>query len=366
MSKHKKNIAFILAGLNAGGTENYLLRFLKYYSEEIEATVYCKSGKLGELQEEYVALGVKLIPMHVGFYNILEFLRLRKEFRSHHYDSVCDLTGSFAAIPLLLAKTAGIKKRVAFFRNSQEKFQKSFLKSSYNNFITIILPRVATKVLSNSQSALNHFYGESWKKDYKFEVVYNGIDSQNFTTEEENIRKELNLPEDAFVVGHVGRFNDQKNHKTAIEVAIELCVEYKDIYFIFCGKNVDMAYEDKIKEIGLSDKIKLLGVRRDIGKLLKSMDCFYFPSTIEGQPNALIEALICGLPFVASDIEPIKETIPKQFYKQLVPPTDIQEAKRKILELRSDICLRKELDLSSWAIQHFHPAKWFGLFYKEL
>src|SRR5690606_29751907 len=289
------------------------------YSEDIEATVYCKSGKLGELEVEFKKIGIKLVPFYIGYLNPKRFYLLKKEFQKNRFDTVCDLTGSFGALPLWIAQYAKIHKRVAFYRNSSEKFSKTFFKIQYNKFITKLLPKVATKILSNSKTAFNYFYPNfNWQDDSKFEVIYNGIDAASFLKHNGDLRDELNIDNNAFVVGHVGRLNEQKNHDTMIQVAKELCRTNKDIVFIFCGKNVGEKYEDEIKKEGLQNQIHFLGVRRDIDKVLRTMNCFYFPSLVEGQPNALIEALMIGLPFVASNIEPIKETIPEVFYHKLI------------------------------------------------
>ncbi|MBE8714124.1 glycosyltransferase [Sphingobacterium hungaricum] len=362
----KKKIAFLVNGVNAGGTENYLLRFLSFYIDKIDATVYCKSGRLGELENEFRNLGVNLKPFHLGYFNFRDYYKLRKDFIKSNYDSVCDLTGSFGAVPLLIAKLAGIKKRVGFFRNSSEKFQKTFFKVQYNRLITWILPNVATNVLSNSKSALNYFYNDRWERNNKFQVIYNGLDSNIFLDNSGDLRDELKISSNAFVVGHVGRLNEQKNHETAINVAIELCKEHPDVYFIFCGKNVDVAYSELVSKQNLSERILLLGMRRDICKVLRTMDCFYFPSKVEGQPNALIEAMMVGLPFVTSDIDPIKETVPEKFHTQLVSPTDIIEAKRKILEVKNSHALRRRLNLSDWTCEYYRPEKWFSMFYEKI
>ena len=362
-----KKIAFLVAGVNAGGTENYLLRVIKYYQKEIEATVYCKSGKLGEMENEFCEVGARLKPFYLGYFNYARYQALKNEFKQERYDAVCDLTGSFGAFPLLMAKKAGVKKRIAFFRNAGEKFQKTFLKTQYHQFIKKLLPKVSTSVLSNSKTAFNYFYkGVDWHTDSKFQVIYNGIEPGTFIKDDSNLRRELDLDADAFVVGHVGRYNEQKNHDTIIKVAIDLCKTYPDICFVLCGKNVAQAYAARIEKEGLSKQILFLGVRRDIDRVLRTMDCFYFPSTIEGQPNALIEALIVGLPFVCSDIDPIKETVPEAYHCQLIPAFDTEQAKEKILKIKDNQNIKTELNLSKWAKDYYNPEKWFQLFYNTL
>ena len=71
------------------------------------------------------------------------------------------------------------------------------------------------------------------------------------------------------------------------------------------------------------EKVKLLGNRSDINELLQIMNVFLFPSTIEGQPNALIEAMISGVPIVTSNIQPIIETTPEKMHRYLKDPFDV-------------------------------------------
>jgi len=362
----KKKVAFLVAGVNSGGTENYLLRFLKFYGEKIDATVYCKSGGFGELELEFKEVGAELKAFHLGYFNVVKFNKLKKEFELHKYDSVCDLTGSLGALPLLMAKRAGVPKRIAFFRNSREKFKKSFFKTRYYKFITNLLPQVATKVLSNSKEAFNYFYSIDWNKDDKFDVIYNGVSADQFISEHLNLRKELDIPKEAFVVGHVGRLNDQKNHETILKVALDLCKKDKNIYFVLCGKNVDVKYQLTVDKQNLTNRVLLLGMRRDINKVLNTLNCFYFPSLIEGQPNALIEALISGVPFVASNINPIKETIPAKFHKQLIDPLDSNSAKIKILEIKNNPNKKEAMNISNWAINYYNPDKLFYLVFDQL
>lgn len=362
----KKKVAFLVVGLGVGGIENYLLRFLTFYKNEIAGTVYCKSGVIGPLGNEYQKLGVRIIPFKIGYFNINDFLALKKELKKEQYVSICDFSGNFAAVPLFMAKLAGIHKRITFYRNSDEKFKKTKGRLLYNSLLNKLVKKTATKLLSNSKAAFDHFFGGKWRNNEKYEVIYNGIDAALFLQNQEDLRLELRIPADAFVIGHVGRLNEQKNHDTAIKVAIDLCSNNLDIYFIFCGENVDVRYNSVIMEAGLSDKIKLIGVRRDINRVLKTMNCFYFPSVIEGQPNALIEAMISGLPFVSSTIAPIKETVAEEYHKYLIDPMDVEKAKKKLLEIKNGVDLLDTARCAEWAISYYKPDRLFAKFFDEL
>jgi len=359
-----KKVLFLVTGLNSGGLENYLLRFLSFYREEIQATVLCKGGYMGDLKDDFEELGVNIISFKIGYFNPSKFHRLYVIIKEGDFESICDFTGNFAAIPLYLASLTGVNKRIAFHRGSNNRFKETPVKMVYNKIINRQLPLVATDVLANSKAAMDFFHKGSWEKDSKFEVIYNGINASQFLNSGENLRNQLEIPREAFVVGHVGRYNEAKNHKTIIEVAAQLCKMNADVYFIFCGKDVDKHLKSRVDEEGLTNQIKLLGFRQDVIKVLNTLDCFYFPSVNEGQPNALIEAMIAGVPFVTSDIEPIKETVKNEFHHFLIPPLNNDLAIDRIMEIKNSDDAK--LEFKDWAISHFGAKKWFEKFYSKL
>lgn len=360
-------VAFFVAGLNSGGTENYLLRFLSQYKKEIQATVYCKSGKTGELEKEYIAEGIRIKKFRIGYFNPLHLLGLKKELRKEQYHSIVDFTGNFSAFPMLVANDLQIENRITWYRNADDKFKKDYLRMFYNKLLNKITLKNTSVILSNSKAALDYFYKDyDWQKDQKFEVIYNGIKAEQFLSTNDDLRNEFNIPKNSFVVGNIGRYNEQKNHKTAIQVAIDICRNDDDIYFIFCGKGVDIALRDMVKTENLEHRIILQGMRRDIIKVLNTLDCFYFPSILEGQPNSLIEAMISGVPFLASDIEPIKETVPEELHSFLVPALDIKKAKDALLRMKNDEAFKNKFLIKDWAINAFDSDKQFKQFFDKL
>ena len=197
----------------------------------------------------------------------------------------------------------------------------------------------------------------------RFAVIYNGINKDFFDTvfSSDEIRKDLKIPKDTFLVGHVGRVDTAKNHPTILKVARIVCKENSKIHFILAGNGTDNLVVGDFK-----DRIHLLGYRNDIRKLLAAMDLFYFPSLTEGQSNALIEAMVKGLAIISSNIEPIKETMPEKMIDELVAPLDAQKAAEKILRAAEDKSYRDSLKCKEWAIEHFDADKLFGQFKKEL
>lgn len=142
-------------------------------------------------------------------------------------------------------------------------------------------------------------------------VLENGIHLDIFRNpgvSKEDIRRELNIPQDAFVLGHVGRMAPEKNHQKIFEVFKELKSRRPDAVLLLVGNG---RCEDEVKQLnkdmGLADSTVILSNRTDVNRLLKAMDVFIFPSLFEGLGIALIEAEASGLKCVISDTVP-KET----------------------------------------------------------
>ncbi len=136
-------------------------------------------------------------------------------------------------------------------------------------------------------------------------VIHNGIDFKRFTNiqdSKEDIRKELGIPQDAYVIGHVGRFSDQKNHHLIIDAFNETSKKNDKAFLLLVGSGpLKEEIINKVNSFGLSNKVLFLEHRTDIPQIMKAMDVFFFPSKFEGLGIVLIEAQVVGLPCVVSN-----------------------------------------------------------------
>lgn len=363
-----KKVLFIVTTLGIGGLETYLLRFLNFAGDKIDATVLCKSGKGGELEMMYKATGAIIIKQKMSYLPLFSSIKLYNLMKKEKFNCVCDFTGDFAGLPLYIARVADIEKRVSFYREAQYQFKHDAFRMFYKKIVNDLVFQNSTKILANSEAGLDFFHPK-WKKNRKkFEIIRNGVPIELFKVEfdKAKLRLELGIPNDAFVIGHVGRFDNAKNHTTIIEVAEQLCSRYDKVYFLLCGLGVQEGVEEMESFDTINSKIIMPGIRDDIPNILRILNAYYFPSLTEGQPNALIEAMMVGLPFVASDIDPIKESIPMDFYDCLVPAKDTLNAIKKLstyIEGRSSIDFTK---IQHFAQHAFRADVKFNQFLKEL
>ena len=137
-------------------------------------------------------------------------------------------------------------------------------------------------------------------------------------------RKELNISDDTLVIGPVGRFVEQKNHRFLIEVFAEVLKQKPDALLMLVGDGEKKKeIKEQINALGIEESVILTGIRSDVPALLSAMDVFVFPSFYEGMPNTVIEAQATGLPCVIAD------TITKEagvtecvYYKSLTDSKD--------------------------------------------
>src|SRR5690625_5429509 len=104
---------------------------------------------------------------------------------------------------------------------------------------------------------------------------------------------------------------------------------------MMCGSGVKENLLPVIQKKNLEKKIKVFENRDDIPRFLQTLDCYFFPSITEGQPNALIEAMIIGIPSIASNIPSIKETTPSEIHSYLKDPLDAERSEEHTSELQS-------------------------------
>lgn len=364
-----KKVCFLVPGLNVGGIENHLLRFLEYLQKPDIITVLVRDEQKGELWNDFQKTGVNIRLQGVGFINPVRCLKLYFYFRKQQFYTVCDFNGNFAGIVMLIAKMAGVGNRITFYRRSSDAFQPTWVKAKYNKMVNRLVYNYATKILSNSQYAIDFFFPYKSVTDKRFRVLRNGIDINSFDIKEtkEEARRTLNLPTDKFIIGHVGRWDPSKNHETIFEVARKLKGRGYKLLFLFIGGETNSSkFLKKVEDYNIEDICFCLGLQKRLSLWYKVMDLFYFPSVTEGLPNALLEAMVAGVPVLASNIPPIKECFDQHRQDHLIEPTDVDTAVNIIIESIEDRALLEYRIFKEMAISKFGMDRNFKLLYNEL
>ncbi len=359
-----KKICFLIPSVASGGIQMYLLRFLQFAGNTENITVVVRNkNREDDLLKLYEEAGVKLYFQPLGYVNPVKMLWFYRFFKTEAFDVVCDFNGNFAGMSVFLAYMAKIKKRIAFYRLGKDHFEPSFVKNMINIFMNRLVFKYSTNILLNSLAAISHFFPYRTKSDTRFQVVYNGINIDIYSEkiDKKSLKKALNLPPDIFLIGHVGRLNSAKNHLTILKAIQHLIDKKIYVHLVLCGSETEKL-QGTVQDFGIEKYVSILGYRNDVSNLLKVFDCFVFPSITEGQPNALIEAIASGLPIVASNIEPIKECVPKNNWSFLIQATDHIALSEKIASLMDDSCIYHYDEAIEYVYKNFNARTNFGIF----
>jgi glycosyltransferase involved in cell wall biosynthesis len=170
------------------------------------------------------------------------------------------------------------------------------------------LSRLPSDIIFVSQSSRS----EHKRFGYRIEnsrVLPNGIDTHLFVPSNAarlSVRQELGLPEDAFLIGLVGRYHPMKDHNNFLKAAAQLLKVHPDLHFMLIGRGINpwnKALQGAIQDAGLRNQIHLLGERTDTPRLSAALDIFTLSSSYgESFPNVIGEAMACGVPCVVTDV----------------------------------------------------------------
>ena len=163
------------------------------------------------------------------------------------------------------------------------------------------------KIICNSEASRKAHVAVGYANE-KMLVIHNGSDLATFKPDpaaREVIRKELEIPKDAPLIGLVGRFDPQKDHRTFVQAAALLLRERPDVHFLLCGD--DVTWDNRqlarwIREAGISDRCHLLGHRDDVPRIMAALDIAASSSVGESFANVIVEAMSCGVPCVVTDV----------------------------------------------------------------
>ncbi|HZH58317.1 MAG TPA: glycosyltransferase family 1 protein [Metabacillus sp.] len=295
-------VLHVVVNMNRGGAETLIMNLYRNIDRsKIQFDfLTCKEGVF---DQEILNLGGKIhrIPYITDGGHFHYIKNLKQFFKANnHYKIVHSHMDKMSGFVLKSAKKAGIPVRIAHSHNTQS--EGGFAAKLYKEYAGSNIEKAATHYLACSNLAAKWLFKNKAKSS---KLLKNGIDMEKFTFSKktrEKIREELGIEKDSLVLGHVGRFNHQKNHAFLIDIFNELKKVESKSYLVLVGDGTLRSdIEEKVKRLRLEEKVKFLGVRSDINRLLQAFDLFIFPSFHEGLPVTLIEAQGSGLPCLISE-----------------------------------------------------------------
>ncbi|MBK5188625.1 MAG: glycosyltransferase [Gemmatimonadaceae bacterium] len=305
-----------------GGAETWLVSLLEWLAHngdslpvEVQTEVCLTSGARAVLDDRVESLGARL---HYIRYERRHLLRFRRSFRrllsNGHFDAIHDHADYAAGIHLLCGLGALPRARVVHVHNPFATFGDSLARRGIRAAGRFAVTRLATTVAGTSMRIL-HDYALAPAPGLKQRRValHCGFDLAPFATDARqaraDIRAELGWPADAKVLLFVGRLEshfNQKNPGLALEIARECIARDPQVKALFVGGGDDArrAIETQLSAAGLSEAVRLCGIRFDVPRLMLASDLLLFPSIAEGLGMVAVEAQAAGLRVLASDTTP--------------------------------------------------------------
>ena len=293
--------------MSRAGMETFIMNVYR----NIDTTKYqfdflVHSDKTGDFDEEILKNGgriyriitdrSKIYPLRVfkRFWDTHKLLRGQKKYDAIHIHT----SAATSLVKLLAAYFSGCTIRIVHSHSTSTN------KSKLHNLFYWLMKSFSTHRYACSEQAGIWMFGKAFNNLKNAKVVYNGIDTRVFyfdLNKQRNAKEAFGLA-DRFVIGHVGRFSEVKNHGFLLDVFYQLYNKNQNAFLLLIGDGeLRKNMEDKVKQLNISHCVKFAGIRTDIDELLLAMDVMLFPSLYEGLPVTLIEAQATGLKIIASD-----------------------------------------------------------------
>lgn len=305
----------VVTHMERGGLESMLMNYYRHIDRErVQFDFLVHRQERAAFDDEIESLGGKLyrlprlVPWSEGYLAALNhFFDEHPEYKIVHVHQDC-----LSSVILRAAAQHNIPVRIAHSHNAnQDKNLKYPIKLWYKRSI----PKYTTNLFACGKDAGDWMFGGA-----PYQIINNAIDATAYSFNPKKrieMRHQLGLA-DKLIIGHVGRFNPQKNHLFLLDIFAALLKKEPNAVLLLVGGGEDMLkIQAKAHALGIAEHVRFLGVRSDVADLMQAMDVFVFPSLYEGLGIVLIEAQAAGLPCVVSD------TIPREAYL-----TDLVTAER--------------------------------------
>lgn len=291
-------------GNNPGGMEAFVMNYFRELAKQgISFDFVSMYGTIAH-EEEILKLGGRVFYVPNVKKDYFGYVKAFREFLARErYDVVhVNMLSAANIVPLRLAKEAGVGKVIAHSHNASAP---GLVRKLMDGMNRPKLNRYVNQKLACSEKAGRWLFGDKAYEAGEVTLVANAIQTDKYGFSEENrqeIRRQLGIPEDGLLVGHVGRFQVQKNHEAIIHIFHEVQKKASDARLCLIGDGeLKEQIQEQARKAGILDKIIFTGVCPDVERYLSAMDVFLFPSLFEGLPFTLLEAQANGLPCVISD-----------------------------------------------------------------
>lgn len=337
MGNSKPNILIILPWMTFGGAETLIINFCNEVKNNFNLSFV--TGLESEHEWEHKFQSVTDRIYHLT--NLFDDKKLYVEFVSNYIKTrnvsavhIIHTSFAFEILEELKRRHPSLKVIVTLF-NDRAHFEESIAVKDYIDAFT-----------SDNLAVYNHFRKRLGEKA-NLRVIPNAINSNEIFNpiiyDRPKLRKDLELDSNDLGVFFVGRLSEEKNPDIFVEVAGEIVKQTDNIHFFMIGDGPMSGQLNKMISKIDNPRVKNLGYQSEVQKYLSAGDIFILPSSIEGFPISILEAMAMKMAVIASDVGAVAEVIESGRDGFVVKPGSAEEIKARILELNSKPKLLAEM-----------------------
>lgn len=316
----RPTVVHVVHSLETGGLENGVVNLVNTTDRDLRHVIVCmtEEGVLRARLEpavEVVALGKRPGQDLGAFVRLIALLRRLRPTIVH--------TRNWAALDAIpAARLAGV--RVLVHGEHGREASDPDGRNRRRNRIRRLLAPLVNQFVAVSRDLERWLVEEVRLPARKVTTIVNGVDLSRFGQGDRRVaRARLGLPADATVVGTVGRLDPVKDHAGLLRAFAGLTAAHPDALLVIAGDGPCREELTRLTgALGLGERVRLLGDRRDVPGVLSALDLFVLPSIAEGMSNTILEAMASGLPVVATRVGGNPELVEEHVTGRLVPSRD--------------------------------------------
>ncbi len=338
VAKPELRVLHVFSSLGMGGAETWLISLLRYFHDHaaelpvrVELDVLLTGGEKSLLDDAAAALGARLFYLRFGKRNMVSFVKgFRRILAEGNYDAIHDHQDYFAGVHFFLGAGLLPPARIAHVHNPyyhRSNATTGIVARTINSTGKSLIARMATHVMGTSRQIVSEYgFHESSASKVQLDAAHCGFDVNEYRGDRAEAHRdfcrEMGWPDSSRILLFIGRLSGaellhngirmtHKNPAFALEVARECIAQDSRIRLAMVGDGEEKKteFETEIAGWGLTDHIRLLGVRSDVPKLMLGADLLLFPSLAEGLGMVVVEAQAAGLRVLASDSTPRESVV---------------------------------------------------------
>lgn len=317
MSDKPITIVHIINSLNVGGAERVLSNLVMGMDAKYFRNIVISLQDLGHWGSILQQNGIEVYALHMSKSpsSLPKIFKLWRLLRTCHPDYIQGWMYHANLIALIIGKLAGVKHIYWNIRCSLMDLSKYKYTTTMVFNIGSWVAKIPTAIINNSRVSIQQ-HSKRGYNNKRLIYIPNGIDIEKFQPSAQiyhSFRQKHNLPEHAYLIGIIARYDPMKDHATFLRAAGILAQNRNDVYFVCAGKNVNSSNMELTKIINVCNivnRVLLFDQVQNMQELYPALDYLTQTSVFgEGFPNVVAEAMACGVECFVTDVGDSLEVI---------------------------------------------------------